>query len=365
MSSRARHRVVFTIGSANVGGAEGQLTRLACELADRGHDVKVIFIAVGGPLTAALDAHGIPWVVARKHVPSSKGRRLVALLLLGWHLRHMKPGVIYTWLPGAVLPTVALARLVTRRARLIAAHRGEFDVPVNAVSARLFRWAYRRVDLATVNAPNLREVAVTWGTPTDRVRFIANGVDPATQYAHPRVQPPVAVVVSNFRSYKGHDVLVDALTRVTAPVVVRLMGEGHEREPTRLTAQARGVADRVVFVEHPAPVPSELAAAQFAIHPSRTEGLSNAILEQLAAGLPVVATDVGGTSLLVEDGVNGRLVPPGDAARLAEAIDALAGSPSLRAQMGAASLQHVQRFSWDVCVDAVEDVLDEAVRRRG
>lgn len=355
----ARRRVVLTIGSANVGGAEGQLTRLACELKERGHDVTVVFLAAAGPLTAVLDAHGVPWVVARKYVPTMIARRMLAWVMLGVHLRRLSPEIIYTWLPGAVMPTVAAARLTTRRSRLIAAHRGEFDARANVLTTRAYTWAYRQVARATVNAPNLETVAVRWGTPSERVRFIANGVDAAPSHADTEVQPPVAVVVSNFRSYKGHDVLVEAMSRVQAPVVVRLMGEGSEREPTRAAAEARGISDRFVFVDHPAHVPSELAAAQFAIHPSRTEGLSNAILEQLAFGLPVVATDVGGTSLLVEDGVNGRLVPAGDPAALAEAIEQVASSPELRRRMAAASLERAERFGWAHCVDAVERLFDE------
>jgi glycosyltransferase involved in cell wall biosynthesis len=190
-------------------------------------------------------------------------------------------------------------------------------------------------------------------------------VDLPSAEADVAVAPPTAVVVANFRWYKGHDVLIDALAMVTAPLRVRLAGEGTERIPTATRAVQKGIDDRVELVDLPADVPAELGAAQFAIHPSRQEGMSNAILEELSHGLPVVATDVGGTSLLVDDGVNGFLVPAGDEVALAKRIEELAGSPELRRTMSIAARQKASDFDWTACCDAYEKLFDDLLARGG
>ena len=121
-----------------------------------------------------------------------------------------------------------------------------------------------------------------------------------------------------------------------------------------------GLGDRVHLVDAPADVPRELAAAQLAIHPSNLEGMSNAILEQVATGLPIVATDVGATRLMVLDGVNGLVgVAPGDHEAMSEAIDRLAGDAALRTRMGTESIRVSEQFLWPACVDAYQDLFDE------
>lgn len=362
MSVRGGRSIVLAIGSANKGGAEGQLVRTACLLAERGHRVRVLFLVGGGPLTDVLDAAGIEWAIGRPTVvPTSTGRNVAIVPNTARILRRWQPDVVYAWLSGAIWP-VFLASAGMPVAR-VAAFRGEVFPTRLGVAPWLFRRAIAKADAVTVNAPHLHEYAVSWGSHPERTYFIANGVDLPNWTADPAPQPPVAVVVANFRWYKGHDVLVEALGNVTTPLEVRLLGEGALREPTRQALADHGVSHRVVFVDHPADVLRELKAAQFAIHPSRTEGLSNAILEQMAAGLGVVATDVGGNGVLVRDGVNGNLVRVGDSAALAQAIDLLAGDPGLRSRYGAASRQSVVEFSWDRCVDRAEAVLEDAIVR--
>lgn len=354
-------RIAFAIGSANRGGAEGQLVRLACALKGRGHDVRVILLTTGGPLTEVLDAGDVPWTVARPlRLPTSTGRNLAIFPRLAFTLWRMRPDVVYAWLAGAVWPTLLMTTPLRRTAR-VAAFRGEVSSTRFGIASRLFRWAVRDAHLVTINAPQLREHAISWGATSDLVRFVANGVDIPGWSADPTPTPPTAVVVANFRWYKGHDVLADALSRVRSPLSVRLIGEGDHLEPTRQRIADLGVVHEVTFVGHPADVPAELKGAQFAIHPSRTEGLSNAILEELAAGLPVVATDVGGTSLLVNSGENGLLVQPNDPEALAAGIEFMASNHRERAEMARAARHRVTGYSWEASTSATEAMLREAV----
>jgi L-malate glycosyltransferase len=361
MSSQPRRkRIALVIGTANRGGAEGQLVRLATELQGRGHDVRVLFLAIGGPLTLELDGAGVKWQVCRPvGLPTSTGRNLVALLRMAYCLARFRPETVYAWLAGVIWCALPIAAIVTRAQR-IAAFRGQVVDFHSPLLRRLFRWAVSRADAVTINAPALQEEALQWGARPERIVLLPNGVELPDWRACVDVQPPTAVVVANFRWYKGHEVLIEALTHVSADLKVRLLGDGSARAEIASMADRLGVADKVVFVGHPANVDRELAAAQFGIHPSHTEGLSNAILEELAAGLPVVATDVGGTPLLVQNGVNGFLVPAADAQALAERITEMATSPQLRVEMAAAARAKAEEFSWKCAVDRVEELFFDA-----
>jgi glycosyltransferase involved in cell wall biosynthesis len=350
---------IFVIGSARLGGAESQMTRLACELRFRGEDVRMLFLVYGGPLTAQLDAAGVPWEVMRRDdwPPSSTLRNVYGLSRLWWRLVRLRPDVVCAWLAGAVWPTMLFARPFTPAKRVVG-FRGEVFAKDLRWQASLFRRAVRHAHVVTVNSPSLAIEAANWGADPTRVRFLPNGVDLPTIQADVLPTPPRAVVVANFRWYKGHDTLIDALALVATRLEVRLCGEGAARADFISRVSDLNLDERVVFVDEPADVQAELKAAQFAIHPSRTEGLSNAILEEMSFGLPVVATNVGGTYLLVEDGITGRLVEAGDVANLAKAIEEVASDADLRLQMSTQVLRRVADFDWETCVDRYAEMLD-------
>jgi glycosyltransferase involved in cell wall biosynthesis len=241
--------------------------------------------------------------------------------------------------------------MVLTRARRFAAFRGEvFEADLGRFS-RVFRYSVAHAHVVTVNAPDLVAEAVRWGADPRRIVFVPNGVDIPAVPAPVDQSPPSAVVVANFRWYKGHDVLVQALATLQPCPDVRLIGEGDLLPQVSELVELQGLSSSVTFVDQPADVAAELGRAQFAIHPSRTEGMSNAILEQMAAGLPVVATDVGASRDLIADGLNGFLVPAGDSARLADAIRIIASSVELRTSMGRASRARAEAFSWSTSVE--------------
>ena len=135
-----------------------------------------------------------------------------------------------------------------------------------------------------------------------------------------------------------------------------------------MLAARLGVGDRVTFTGVRADVPDVLAAATMSVLPSHSEGLSNAILESMAAGLPVIAADVGGNAEAVEDGVTGLLVPPRDPAALAAAMERMLETPALTARLGRAARHRViERFGLERLVretDALYTTLLERAHRR-
>jgi glycosyltransferase involved in cell wall biosynthesis len=112
-------------------------------------------------------------------------------------------------------------------------------------------------------------------------------------------------------------------------------------------------------------VPQLLAESDVFVLSSRSEGFPVSILEAMAAGLPVVASDVGGVSEAVVDDETGLLVPPGDAAALAAALERLARDPDLAARLGDAGFRRLrERFSWDAILKRWEQVYAAALHRR-
>ena len=133
---------------------------------------------------------------------------------------------------------------------------------------------------------------------------------------------------------------------------------GYRSVLTRL-ADRLGIGDRVVFAGLRTDVPEVLASVTVAVMPSLNEALSNVLLESMAAGAPVVATRVGGTPEAIEDGVNGLLVPPGDAMALADSISHVLMNPVLATRLGRAARQTIdERFSMERMVSATEQLYE-------
>jgi glycosyltransferase involved in cell wall biosynthesis len=161
-----------------------------------------------------------------------------------------------------------------------------------------------------------------------------------------------AVCLSRLVPEKGVDGLVEAallLAERHRPIDLVLAGAGPDREALRARLQASPAAAahaRLLDGYEPEELDDVLAAADVAVLPSRTEGLPVSIVEAFARGVPVVATAVGGTPELVADGVNGRLVPAGDAAALADVLDALAADPGEVARLSAGAAATYVEDRW-------------------
>ncbi len=150
--------------------------------------------------------------------------------------------------------------------------------------------------------------------------------------------------VSNLKQGKGIEDLLEAFALLADrdPVRLVLVGDGPRRAQLMDQAERLAVSDRVRFHGLDADPSRLLPGMDLFVHPSESEGLPNAVLEAAAAGLPIVATAAGGTPEIVSDGETGALVPVGDVAAMASAIEALRGDPDRRTRLGAAARHHVR-----------------------
>ena len=180
---------------------------------------------------------------------------------------------------------------------------------------------------------------------------------------------PIVTYVANLREDKGHLCLVEAVRAVAAEFPeVRFLFIGRENAeavPVRRRIRELGLERHILLTGSRRDVAGILGASSLAAHPGEQEGLSNAILEAMAAGIPVVASGVGGNPEAVEDGETGRLVPPGDPAALASAILDLLRDPDRAVAMGRAGRERArERFSLEGMVTAVEETYLELLEGR-
>jgi glycosyltransferase involved in cell wall biosynthesis len=336
MDVRARIRVLHVIGSLDIGGTEGQLVELATRLDPACFDVTVCCLSHGGPHAEALAAAGVQVEIVglRRATLWRRPNRLVGdLLRLIGFVRRARPDVVHGFLYwGYVLG--ALAGRAARVPAIVAGRRGLSRLPRADPRRVLERWALRMTDLVVANSEAVRQDVLQSGqVPTSKVLVVRNGVA-AHRFAGTSdgapgpalaVTPgaPVIGVVANLRRCKGVDIFLAAWREVVRhfpKATALLAGDGPLREALERRAAELDVAASVRFLGTCRDVPALLSLVDLVVHPSFEEGLPNAVLEAMAAGKAVVATDVGGTSEAVLDGETGRLVPARDAAALAHAM---------------------------------------------
>ena len=223
-----------------------------------------------------------------------------------------------------------------------------------------------------VSQANARYLSEEKGLPREKIAVIHNGCD-LRHFDPVRPAPAglkeklgfedndlVLLVAARLEPQKGHRVLLAAMPAVLREFPsVRLIcvGEGSLRSELEAQARALGLSESVRFVGYQANVPEWLALANFTVLPSFYEGLPLAAIESLAAGRPVVATNVDGTPEVVVDGKTGLTVRPGDARRLAEAICLLLREPELRQCLGRTGRKWVlERFSKERQVQQTQEL---------
>jgi L-malate glycosyltransferase len=371
-----------------IGGTERQFVNLVRGVDPTKFRVHVGALARGGQLTEEIDETRVPiseYPIRRLYGPGA----LVQQYRLARYILRERVQLIHThgfYANVFALPPAFLARTPVR----IASIRDDGSV-WTAAQRSVERIVCRLADCTVVNAEMIGRRLVAEGWPTERVAVIPNGVDLARFHKRDGrsalhgelglpATAPIIGVLARLAPCKGLEVFLDA-ARIVAnsfPDARFLVvgdqgsvpdGDGAVR-PYRQILEERvvrlGLTDRIVFTGFRLDVPELLAEFTVSVLPSITgEGLPNSVLESMAAGLPVVATNSGGTGEAVENKQTGLLVPPGDAAALAQAIMALLAEPLLGLRMGEAGRRRVaERFSLNRMATAMQTLYERLLRDR-
>lgn len=220
------------------------------------------------------------------------------------------------------------------------------------------RLCIRRLSAIVANAPEIAAELNSFGwIPPHLLRVIENGVaiEPSPVESRQEIRDELGLsrdglavlTVARLEAEKGIGELLEAVRLMPADAweVLLIAGEGARRSELEAQARSAGIAGRVRFLGYRSDVRALMRAADLFTLPSHREGRSNALLEAMAAGLPIAATAVGGTPSLIEDGISGCLVPPGSPGALAAILQKLISDPARRRALGEAAQRRAAQFS--------------------
>jgi glycosyltransferase involved in cell wall biosynthesis len=377
MRSDSRVTVVLAESGSTIGGTERVVWELATRLPATRFEVRVWLSSARGvdELADSLTARDLP--VDR--VPEVDSRWDWRGMASTWsRLRSLKPDLLHihhvwpaadrylSWLAGAAgVPHVVVTEHIT----------GQSHSPGQRA---LKRSELRQADAVTAVCGAVVDSLVRdYGVERPRVRVVPNGADPPDEeQERPLARRlrdelgagpfrPLWVCPARLETQKGHAVLIDALARVRAAgldFVAVMAGEGSLRSELERRAREAGLDDALRFAGQVEPIGPLLAAADACVLPSLWEGLPLSLLESLARERPVIASRVGGVPDVIEDGVTGRLVPPGDPAALAAALEEFHRRPDPGRRMGLEGAARIQaEFTWPRVVEAFEEIYDEVL----
>lgn len=362
MSTLARRpSILILVKGLGIGGAETLISDSASLWDRESFEYRVAYLLPWkNQLVPELEGKGVSVVCLEWHGPPGLG-------LLG-RLRRLsrdwQPDIVHSHLPAAAI----WARTALWRPKHIYTEHNVVD-SYRQPTRSLNRATYSRNDaVIAVSEAVARSIH---GYPGPEPIVVPNGVAVSVPMEEVRrvraelgIEPeiPLVVHVGNIRPHKGHGTLIaaTALLQHSVPdaLVVSIGGEKYRGDLERVREQARaaGLGDQMRFLGRRRDARSFIAASDIVVNPSDVEGLPVALLEALALERPVVATEVGGVPSVVQHMRTGLLVPPGDAAALAKAMEEALTSPAA-AQWGAAGANTVeQAHGLDGMVDAYETV---------
>jgi glycosyltransferase involved in cell wall biosynthesis len=370
-SSLRRIRVLHVVPSLYGGGMERlmlEVIRASTPVGGAAEGCRIthgvcILRAADDRLWSQCKSMATTWVLGRR-----KTRDWTCWKRLRQVIRDFDPEVVEALSTGAWVDAARAIR-GRRQTRLALTFHGQVDTASPGRLRRwLNRWAARKAAaIISVSKEAAERMARDWGIPASKLVALPNGVDvnrfrPAGDSdERGRIRqelgmPPaakVAVCVANLMPIKSIDLLLDAWRQLPGDqrqARLLIVGDGPMREELQRLAERLQCADSVTFLGHREDVPALLRSADLFVVSSRYEACSIAILEAMATGLAVVATDVGGNRELVETGKTGWLVPPDRADLLASAVSAAFKDDHLRQRCGQnARTIATERHSLDEC----------------
>jgi glycosyltransferase involved in cell wall biosynthesis len=352
-------RVCYLIDGLTRAGTETQLLALIKSLDIRRVQPSLVLLNGDDDLSRELIPRNCP-VLTLGVNSLHTARALSAGAKLARFWRRERIDLVQTYFLDSTYFGVPLARISgVRRVVRVRNNLGHWLTPKHRVLGRVMG---RLVDATLTNCEPARRALLTaeGGSPR-KVVVLENGVNsiPRTTLRQGQGPPRRVGAVANLRPVKGVAVLIQAaalLARRWPDVTFHVAGEGAQRLELERLIERQGLSERFVLEGTVADIPKFLNSLDVFVLPSFAEGMSNAVLEAMAAARPIVATDVGANSHVLAGGRCGLLTPPGDPQRLAGAVEALLSIPSAAWQLGEAARRHVAaHYSREAMVKRFED----------
>jgi glycosyltransferase involved in cell wall biosynthesis len=360
-----------------IGGTERQVLNLVRGLDTARYRVEVACLKRWGDLLPEMEATGVPITEYR----TTSLYNHVAVWNQMKFLRHLRKGrvdIVHTYGFYSNVFALAPARLAGAAAVLASIRdTGEHQTPMQKRTEKLF---CRMADCIVTNAEAVRKRLTDEGYDAEKIVVIHNGIEltrynrkPAELGLHRElgVAPttPLVGVFARLNELKG----IEYFLRAAAGLIERfplvrfvIVGDGASRPELEKRVADLGLSKHVVFLGFRLDVPTLLSEISVSVLPTLSEGLSNSLLEAMAASVPVVATRVGGNPEVVEGGVTGLLVPPRDAEALGQAIGQFLDQPSLGTKFGLAGRERVsKRFAVEQMTQTTQRLYERLAERSG
>jgi glycosyltransferase involved in cell wall biosynthesis len=357
-----RIRLTFLLNGLDVGGVETIIAKTIGGLDRRRYEIRVIALQKGSGALADLVR---PLGAECFDVGVASRFDLFALCRLARLLRGVD--VLHT----ATFHSNILGRLLGKLMRVPVILGSEVIVDFESpFRLALNRWTAGIPSVLICNAEAVRRyVVATLRVPGQKAVTVYQGLDvEAYPPKRGRGDPPVIGTVGRLHPQKGYPYLIEAAAMVqrTQPRVRWVcVGEGPERPRLEARIRERGLTEVVELAGYCGDMRANLARFDYYVHPAIAEGLPYSLMEAMAAGLPVVATNVGGTGEMVEHNVSGVLVPPADPAALAGAVLHLLAAPKDSARLGSNARERIRlHFPERTMAEAEDRLIRLHLKRR-
>ena len=378
-ASRLIRRVFFVLDSLNIGGTETQAVELARRLDPTQYQITLACLRASGPLLQRLTGSRVKLMEFHPKGGMNSPGGVYQLLRMAVFLRRGKFEIMHAhdlWANLLGVPAALLARVPV----IISSQRDLSHLDFYKTSRK--RWLRKLQNMSTAvlaNSGSIREGLVREERFAEHnVRVIYNGVEIERFAGVPRDRErlfpgtsggKLIVLVGNMHTdVKGHPLLIQAAAEVVREFPKTrfvFAGDGALRSELEDQVARLGLQENVLFLGRRNDVPEILACCDIGVLPSKAEGLPNAVLEYLAAGLPTVASNVGGNAEIIQDGQNGLLFPSDNAQALGQALLRLLREPEFASALGRAGQDHVRKnFSFDRMIDQVDKMYSELLEAR-
>ena len=374
-----RRHVFFLVDSFEIGGTETQAVELALRLDPARYAVTLGSLRMSGPLLAKLNGSTVSVMEWDAGGGVNSPRGIYQILRLARFLRRGRFDVVHAhdlWSNLLAIPAAWLARVPV----IISSRRDLAHLAWYTPRRRKFLRRLQSLSSAVlVNSGQISEQLVHEdGFRPEFIHIVHNGIDfdrfSRLVSERGRVFPglqncKLIVCTGNMHSdVKGHPTLIEAARNVCGKfpqVKFVLIGDGKKRAEFEAKVSELGLQSNFLFLGSRQNVPEILACCDIAVLPSQAEGFSNALLEYMAAGLPSVASAVGGNPEVIESGLDGLLVRPDDPVALAGAILSLLENPNFASQLGSAGRERVRRhFNFAQLTSNVDMLYTELLQAR-
>lgn len=388
-----KKKLLYIIGTLDLGGAETHLSQILPKLKAK-YDVSVCVLSKRGILAETLENQGVivfgPVCIPvmqqlRKNIDLTKRTfygSLLSYLDLSFGvvrlvrlIRKMRPDIIHYFLPTAYVVGGISAFFTGQKKQVMSRRSLNYYQNERRWMAVLEKWLHKRMNLVLGNSARVIQQLAEENIPHEKLRLIYNGVDlqrfpkkvnkllVRLQFNLPQ-DALILMVVANLFPYKGHLDLLEALGQIknNMPANWRLICVGRDAgmlPALKQKSEKLGLVENILWLGQRRDIPDLLSAADIGLLCSHEEGFSNAIIEGMAAGLPMVVTDVGGNVEAVIHDDTGLVVPPQRPEALASAILKLLSDEGLRKRMGARGCARIkEHFSLESCVNVYEKMYE-------